>query len=70
MNTLANIKTKHLELPTGVTYNANPRSIKKYTARIGYKGTPLFIGNYHTSWEAKAAYEAKANELFNEYRRS
>lgn len=46
----------------GVTYDGR-KKITPWTARIGYKGKRIYIGNYKTKEEAARAYDRKAIEL-------
>lgn len=40
---------------------------KLFRARIGYKGTVIYIGGYHNSYDAARAYNNKALELYGEF---
>ena len=51
----------------GVTWRARE---KKWTAQIKFNQKPIHLGYFDTPEAASAAYEAKAAELFGEFRRN
>lgn len=63
-------KNKNDGLPKGVKKTARKKGPDRYIATIWNGTNNLHLGLFNTPEEASAAYEAKANELYGDYRRS
>ena len=61
------VYSKQSSLPKGVTVNGNPRSKKKYTARINKAGKAIFLGNFYEVSDAAKAYGRAVKEFHGEF---